>query len=107
MGTDDSDQPPSLENLGRRIDAARSKRAPVGRDEVPKGPLGLALRLSVEMATGLAVGGAIGWGFDYLFGTLPLFLIIFFLAGAAAGMRTAWRTAKSINEDADGDGQAG
>ena len=98
MGEDK--QPPSLDNLGERLRAARQHRGADSQHErsLSGGPpgmsgLGWALRIGVEMVSALVVGVGIGYGLDFWFGTKPWFLVVFFLLGAAASIMNVYRAA--------------
>ena len=95
-----SDEPggdgPSFEE---RLKAARSRQ---GLDPQPKpkgtepdglgpSPLGIGLRVGIELVSALVVAVAIGYGLDTLLGSKPLFIIVFFLLGGAAGVLNVWR----------------
>jgi ATP synthase protein I len=95
-----SDEPggngPSFEE---RLKAARSRQ---GMDSPPKpqgsppdgfgqSPLGIGLRVGIELVSALVVAVAIGFGLDTWLGTKPLFIVIFFLLGGAAGVLNVWR----------------
>jgi ATP synthase protein I len=54
-------------------------------------PLGVGLRVGVELVSALVVAVAIGWGLDYLFGTNPILMAVFVLLGGAAGVLNVWR----------------
>jgi ATP synthase protein I len=58
---------------------------------LPKGSLGLAFRIAVELVAALAVGLGIGWAIDRWLGTRPWGLVVFFFLGAAAGMLNVYR----------------
>lgn len=83
-----------LENLERRIDAAKSASSPKPRIEDHHSQAQLAWRMVIELVAGLCIGFAMGYGLDSLFGTLPIFLIVMTLLGFAAGVRTMLRSAK-------------
>lgn len=82
-----------------RLRAARAKQGldkPLpdpGKQPVGSGPspLGIGMRVGVELASALAVAVAIGWLLDRWLHTLPLFLIVFVLLGGAAGVLNVWR----------------
>jgi ATP synthase protein I len=91
------DEPPSFEE---RLKAARSRQ---GLDAPPPGsgsksddmggmsPMGVGLRVGVELVSALVVAVAIGYGLDYLFGTKPILMAVFVLLGGAAGVLNVWR----------------
>jgi ATP synthase protein I len=54
-------------------------------------PLGVGMRVGVELVSALVVAFAIGYGLDRWLHTLPLFLIIFVLLGGVAGVMNVWR----------------
>jgi ATP synthase protein I len=62
-----------------------------GPDEVEKSPLGIGLRVGLELVTALVVAVAIGYGLDRLFGTTPIFMVVFIPLGGAAGVMNVWR----------------
>jgi ATP synthase protein I len=91
------DEPPSFEE---RLKAARSRQ---GLDAPPPGsgkrsddmggmsPMGVGLRVGIELVSALVVAVAIGYGLDYLFGTKPILMAVFVLLGGAAGVLNVWR----------------
>lgn len=103
---DDPQKRAGLDDLGRRISAAKAARQPErGRagEEYTAGSV--AWRMVTELVVGVMVGGAIGWGLDSLLGTLPLFLIVIGILGFAAGVRTMMRSAEEIRKMQGGDGR--
>jgi len=94
------DKAPSLDDLGKRLRAAREHR---GSDRRTKGSLsdssgemgglGWAFRIGVEMVSALAVGVGIGLLLDWWLGTGPWFLVVFFLLGAGAAILNVYRAA--------------
>ena len=89
-------EPPSFED---RLRAARSRQgldAPPlsgqGTDQIGgMSPLGLGLRVGIELVSALVVAVAIGYGLDALFGTRPILMAVFVLLGGAAGVLNVWR----------------
>lgn len=87
---------PSFEE---RLKAARSRQGlepqpkPGGSepDGFGKSPLGIGLRVGIELVSALVVAVAIGYGLDRWFGTMPIFIAIFTLLGGAAGVLNVWR----------------
>jgi len=80
-----------------RLRTARSRQGldppPPQRGDKPGGsPMGIALRVGVEMVSALLVGVAIGWALDRWLGTRPILLAVFVLLGGAAGVLNVWRT---------------
>jgi len=93
-------RPPSLNDLGARLDEARSaqdrRRGKGSRDQAARG-FGAGLQIAVEVVAAVAVGVAIGWALDEWFGTRPWFLVVFFVLGvAAAGMNVYRRAARIV-----------
>lgn len=78
-----------LRNAQIRQAAQAPKPAP-GKDGGPS-PMGIGVRVGVELVSALAVGLAIGWGLDWLLGTRPWLLALFVLLGGAAGVANVWR----------------
>ena len=97
------EQPPSIEDLAGRIQKARSAHS--AADFVPPqpSPIGLALRLGVEMASSLFVGAAMGWFLDRWLGTGPWLLLVFLLLGCAGGMLNVYKTGLRLNAQAEED----
>ncbi|MEE8456363.1 MAG: AtpZ/AtpI family protein [Limibaculum sp.] len=88
-----------LDELDRRIRAAREARAPKRGNTGDKfTAAGMAWRMTLELVVGGMVGAAMGWGLDALFGTLPIFLVVFILLGFAAGIRTVMRSAEELQK---------
>lgn len=81
-----------------RLATARRKQ---GLDAPPPGteksgpenlsPIGVGLRVGVEMVAAMAVAVAIGWWLDRLLHTKPFLLIVFVFLGGAAGVANVWR----------------
>ena len=82
-----------------RLQAARGRQ---GLDAPPRqpgqdpggvgaSPLGIGLRVGIEMVSALVVAVAIGYGLDWLFGTKPILMALFVLVGGAAGILNVWR----------------
>jgi len=91
------DRPATLDELDRRIRAARGVRAPERAKQGDKfAATGMAWRMTLELVVAAMIGAAMGWGLDALFGTLPLFLIVFILLGFGAGIRTVMRSAEEL-----------
>ena len=80
-----------------RLRVARQKQgldapAPVGRSGAAgMSPLGVGVRVGVELVSALVVAVALGWLLDRWLHTLPLFLILSVPLGGAAGVATVWR----------------
>ncbi len=94
---------PSFED---RLNAARSRRgldAPTanGADKKaasqggkPLSPVGVGMRVGVEMVSAVAVSVAIGWALDRWLHTRPAFLLVLVLFGGVAGVTNVWRLVK-------------
>ena len=54
-------------------------------------PLGIGMRVGVELVSALVVAVVIGWALDRWLGTRPVFLAVFVLLGGAAGVLNVWR----------------
>ena len=89
----------SLKDLGKRLDAARSrgdrtagKVTKAGGN--PTSGLGMAMRVSVELVSAFGVGFGIGWYLDKTFETKPWFMLVFMLIGACAGFLNTYRVVR-------------
>jgi ATP synthase protein I len=87
------------DSFAERLRAARSRQ---GLDAPPKSPgddpgsdgpspLGIGLRVGVELVSAMVVAVAIGYGLDWVFGTKPILMAVFVLLGGAAGVLNVWR----------------
>ena len=79
-----------------RLKAARTKQAmdapaPAADKVGTASPMGIGVRVGVELVSALAVSVAIGWGLDRWLGTTPIFIGLFVLLGGAAGVANVWR----------------
>jgi ATP synthase protein I len=79
-----------------RLRAARTKQAmdapaPSADARGTSSPMGIGVRVGVELVSALAVSVAIGWGLDRWLGTRPWLLALFVLLGGAAGVANVWR----------------
>ena len=83
-----------------RLKAARSRQGLDVRPPAPDSqsgdlggmsPMGIGLRVGIELVSALVVAVAIGYGLDYLFGTKPILTAVFVLLGGAAGVLNVWR----------------
>ncbi|MBV8912417.1 MAG: AtpZ/AtpI family protein [Acetobacteraceae bacterium] len=78
-----------------RLRAARARQAASepkpARDTGTASPMGIGVRVGIELVSALAVGVAIGWGLDWWLGTRPWLLALFVLLGGAAGVANVWR----------------
>lgn len=83
-------------SFDERLRAARTKQAldalTASADTAgTASPMGIGVRVGVELVSALAVALAIGWGLDWWLGTKPWFLGLFVLLGGAAGVANVWR----------------
>ncbi|HYZ62545.1 MAG TPA: AtpZ/AtpI family protein [Acetobacteraceae bacterium] len=79
-----------------RLRAARARQAADAPSPAPAtsgtaSPMGIGVRVGVELVSALAVGVAIGWALDWWLGTKPWLLGLFVLLGGAAGVANVWR----------------
>ena len=94
-----ADTPPpedALDNLRRRIDAARVEDA--SSSPPPQSPASLALRFGGEFGAGVIVGALLGYGVDYFAHTPPWGLMIGLLVGFAAGVVNMVRVARTYSK---------
>ena len=75
-----------------RLRAAEVRTAaPAAKQTGTVSPMGIGVRVGVELVSALVVGLAIGFALDWWLGTKPWFLIVFILLGGAAGVANVWR----------------
>ena len=79
-----------------RLKAAQAKQAlsnpaPAANKAGTASPMGIGIRVGVELVSALAVAVLIGWGLDRWLGTTPIFIGLFVLLGGAAGVANVWR----------------
>lgn len=87
-----------LEDLERRLDAAKNRRkTPQAEQDNSGSLLGMAWRLSTELVVAVLVGAAMGYGLDYLLGTRPWFLLIGLGFGIATGLMNTFRIARKMD----------
>jgi len=94
-----------LDDLGRRIDAAREhdrKAEPVAE---PPGRLNVVYRLSVEFVASVFVGVGLGLGFDYLTGWKPAGILVGSLLGIATAFYSVIRAMRQLNAENDAKGK--
>lgn len=60
-------------------------------DVLGKNPLGVGLRVGLELVAAFLVAVAIGYGLDWLFGTRPILTVAFIPLGGAAGIINVYR----------------
>ncbi len=89
--------PPSLDEFAKRLDAARGDRDKEGGSSPARGvELGRAFRVGTELLAGLIVGAVIGLALDGAFGTKPWLLLVGLFFGFAAGVLNVSRAFKAI-----------
>ena len=98
-GPDDDPGQKRLDDLGRRIEAARD--LPPETKPAPSGRLNVIYRLSTEFVAAVFVGLAFGWGFDALTGWKPVGIISFSILGIVAAFYTVFRAARQIAAEQD------
>ena len=86
-----------LRRLRAQEEGRRRSAAGVGGTD-PRGGLGLALRIGVELVAALVVGGGIGFLLDRWLGSGPWLMVAFFLLGAAAGMLNVYRVMSGMSQ---------
>lgn len=92
--------PPSLDEFSRRLDAARGGSAPAENSNRSRGvELGRAFRVGSELLAGLIVGVLLGLGLDTLFDTKPWLLLVGILFGFAAGVMNVSRAFKASSPE--------
>lgn len=100
-------QPPSLEEFSKRLDAARGDRVDAESARAGNGKgMGKAFRLSSELLAALIVGVLLGWGADRLFGISPWGLLAGIFIGFAAGVLNVSRAMKEQDDAGAADDQA-
>lgn len=82
----------SFEERLRAAEAKQGVDAPAaGTGSGTTSPMGIGVRVGVELVSALVVALAIGWGLDRWLGTTPWLLGLFVLLGGAAGVANVWR----------------
>ena len=103
--------PPSLDDLGDRLEKARARNDPWRQAKAPRSGYGAGFQVATEMVATLAVSVGLGWLLDDWLATGPLFLVILFFLGAAAGgfnvYRRAMRMAAEMDDTASADDEGG
>ncbi|WP_116598264.1 AtpZ/AtpI family protein [Primorskyibacter marinus] len=97
----DPDQTRRLAELEKRIEAAKSAKAPKPHQEEHYSQANIAWRMVIELVAGLGIGFGIGYGLDHLFGTSPFLMVLFVMLGLAAGVKTMLRTAQEIQKNTE------
>jgi len=95
----DPDDDDRLDDLGKRIEAAkdRGRHRSGGQQTNSTSGLGVGLRIATELVAALVVSVGIGIVLDRWLGTTPWLLILFFILGAATGFRNVVRVANNYD----------
>ena len=93
--------PPSLDDLGARLEKAQARNDPRRQGNGGQGGYGGAFQVAIEMVGSLAVSVGLGWLLDDWLATGSVFLVIFFFLGAAAGGLNVYRRALQLVAPAD------
>ncbi len=94
-----ADSPHSLEELTRRLDAAKEDAGLTEKPEQSRGrQLSLGFRLSIELVAGALVGLGIGYALDRWLGLTPWLMIVFFFLGTTAGVMNVKRTVELLDK---------
>ncbi len=90
----------ALDRLGERLEKARQRAEPAGKEagSAPREGLGLGMRVGIELVSALAVGVGLGYLADRFVGTRPWGVIVGFFLGAAAGMLNAIRAMSAMGK---------
>lgn len=88
----------SLDDLEKRLAAAREKHTGPAEIENDNSLLGMAWRISTELVVAVCIGCAMGYGVDKLTGTAPLFIIVGLVLGIAAGLTNTFRLVRKMDE---------
>lgn len=97
----DPETPPSLDDLGVRLHAARAReeedsgRGPESRGR-PTG-MGIGFRIGAELVASVLVGTGIGWVLDSWLRTGPWLMVLFLLLGGAAGVLNVHRFMRGLD----------
>jgi ATP synthase protein I len=98
MTLPEGEQPPA--SFEERLDAARLRQGMDARPDAaapakgfadPLSPMGIGMRVGIELVCALMVGVGIGWLLDRWLHTTPVFIAVFVLLGGAAGVLNVWR----------------
>ena len=96
---DDPDDPSSLQDLDRRLKAARERRqgaSKPGRHAISSRGMNVGFRIAVELLAALVVGVGLGVVLDRWLGTSPWLLILGFFLGCGGALNNVMRTAKEL-----------
>jgi len=97
-------KPTSLQDLDKRLNAARKHRddtfgegSDKGRKASGQSGIGFAFKIGADIVAALIVGVGIGLLLDNWLDTKPWFLVLFFVLGAAAGLLNVFRTIRGFD----------
>jgi len=97
----DPNERDGLDDLGKRIEAAKEKRrnrlGGTHRQSASASGLGVGLRIATELVAALGVSVGLGLLLDRWLGTTPWLMLLFFVLGAAAGFRNVVRVAQNYD----------
>ena len=97
----DEDKDPELNSLDERLKNARAKSEGPADVEEQVSPLGMAMRLGLELVVGVVIGLIVGRFLDDWLDMAPTWTIIFILLGFAAGIRNVIREATRMQANAN------
>ena len=105
--TDQSEDPDQerLDELGRKIEAARGTAPEKKGPAAPSGHINIAYRLSTEFVASVFVGAALGWGFDTLTGLKPVGILLFSVLGVAAAFYSIFRAMRELTAEQTKEGK--
>jgi ATP synthase protein I len=104
---DPADDDERLDDLGRRIDAARehTQSTEVKPVKEPSGRLNVVYRVSTEFVAAVFIGIGLGLGFDYVTGWKPAGILLGSFLGIGAAFYTVIRTMRQLNAENDNTGK--
>ena len=102
-GNSDDPERGHLDDLGRRIGAARDQTPEATPS--PPGRFNVIYRLSTEFVAAVFVGLALGWGFDYVTGWKPIGIILFSVLGIATAFYMVFRAARELGAEQEKKGK--
>lgn len=88
-----------LDDLGKRIEAAKEQRRNRlgGTHAKSASGLGVGLRIATELVAALGVSVGLGLLLDRWLGTTPWLMLLLFILGAVAGFRNVVRVAQNYD----------
>jgi len=97
-GPHQSSKTSDLDDLGVRVEAAKSKhKAPAQEQKTDGSMLGQAWRMSTELVVSVIVGLGLGYGIDVIVGSKPWGMLIGLCFGFAAGIMAVLRTSAKMD----------